>query len=117
MSPTKSSTSTSTSSSNTPLSERSPNTSSPIKATNSLSEKVVAMDDMKMPRFDHTAQKYTAHTQGQQTQTYISPSDAMQSPTTKKLSEIKGRRFMNAKPQTLFAKTLNQESLRAQSRN
>ncbi|KAJ5657737.1 Spo12 [Penicillium longicatenatum] len=36
---------------------------------------------------------------------YISPSDDIMSPCTKKLSDIKGKRFKNAgKPQSLFAK-------------
>ncbi|KAJ5378759.1 Spo12 [Penicillium cosmopolitanum] len=36
---------------------------------------------------------------------YVSPSDDIMSPCTKKLSDIKGKRFKNAgKPQSLFAK-------------
>ncbi|KAJ5134613.1 Spo12 [Penicillium atrosanguineum] len=36
---------------------------------------------------------------------YVSPSDELMSPCTKKLSDIKGKRFKNAgKPQSLFAK-------------
>ncbi|EXJ83904.1 hypothetical protein A1O1_07533 [Capronia coronata CBS 617.96] len=130
MSPTKLTSATSADSvSNTnPLTERSPNTASPSKPKASDKITTSAMDGKQMPRFDHTAQKYPVASasasagqgQGQsQNQTYISPSDAMQSPTTKKLSEIKGRRFMNAKPQTLFAKTLNQNhaSLNFQARD
>ncbi|EXJ79865.1 hypothetical protein A1O3_08150 [Capronia epimyces CBS 606.96] len=104
MSPTKTVSSSSLVNSNststsTPLFERSPNTASPSKTKSSTSSKTITtMDDKPVPRFDHTAQKYTvtaALGQSQsQSQTYISPSDAMQSPTTKKLSEIKGRRFM-----------------------
>ena len=33
------------------------------------------------------------------------------SPTTKKLSEIKGRRFGSGKPQSLFAKTVEKRAL------
>lgn len=47
-------------------------------------------------------------------QTYISPSDNIMSPTTKKLSAIKGRRFASAKPQSLFAKTLGKQALRSE---
>ncbi|KAL1885243.1 hypothetical protein Plec18167_001900 [Paecilomyces lecythidis] len=37
--------------------------------------------------------------------TYVSPSDGIQSPCTKKLSDLKGKRFKNAgKPQSLFTK-------------
>lgn len=53
------------------------------------------MDGKQIPKFEHTARNFTvAAAQGHGQTTYISPSDAMQSPTTKKLSEIKGRRFM-----------------------
>jgi hypothetical protein len=49
-------------------------------------------------------------------QAYISPSDNIMSPTTKKLSQIKGRRFGSAKPQSLFAKTLGKQVLRSQEK-
>ncbi|KAL1995209.1 hypothetical protein VTN49DRAFT_1396 [Thermomyces lanuginosus] len=47
--------------------------------------------------------------------TYVSPSDNIMSPCTKKLSDLKGKRFKNAaKPTNLFAnlskKTLEQSS-------
>jgi hypothetical protein len=38
------------------------------------------------------------------------------SPTTKKLSAIKGRRFGSAKPQSLFAKTLGKQALRTEDK-
>ncbi|KAL2001976.1 hypothetical protein VTN02DRAFT_891 [Thermoascus thermophilus] len=43
---------------------------------------------------------------GDQSQgTYVSPSDDIMSPCTKKLSDLKGKRFKNVgKPQSLFAK-------------
>ncbi|KAJ5795096.1 Spo12 [Penicillium paradoxum] len=41
----------------------------------------------------------------EQPTSYVSPSDDIMSPCTKKLSDIKGKRFKNAgKPQSLFAK-------------
>ncbi|KAJ5512336.1 Spo12 [Penicillium fimorum] len=41
----------------------------------------------------------------EQPASYVSPSDDIMSPCTKKLSDIKGKRFKNAgKPQSLFAK-------------
>jgi hypothetical protein len=49
-------------------------------------------------------------------QAYISPSDNIMSPTTKKLSQIKGRRFGSAKPQSLFAKTLGKQALRSEEK-
>ncbi|KAI1617990.1 hypothetical protein EDD37DRAFT_621422 [Exophiala viscosa] len=106
MSPTKSSTTTSA------LTERSPNTGSPTKPQ-SPKKMGLSIEEKEMPRFSHTAQKYAVGEA--QNQTYISPSDAIASPTTKKLSEIKGKRFMSAKPQrTLFAKTLADKSLKMQ---
>ncbi|CAI7582071.1 Spo12 [Penicillium manginii] len=42
---------------------------------------------------------------GEKPTAYVSPSDDIMSPCTKKLSDIKGKRFKNAgKPQSLFAK-------------
>ncbi|KAJ9647446.1 uncharacterized protein PV06_00159 [Exophiala oligosperma] len=90
------------------LAERSPNTCSPTKSQSSEKTKQ-SIDEKAMPRFNVSAQQYIAgHGQNQ---TYISPSDAIASPTTKKLSAIKGKRFANAKPQMLFAKTLAKQSL------
>ncbi|CAI7609971.1 hypothetical protein N7527_009559 [Penicillium freii] len=44
-------------------------------------------------------------TSEEQPTAYVSPSDELMSPCTKKLSDIKGKRFKNAgKPQSLFAK-------------
>ena len=95
MSPTKSASSASTAAA---LTERSPNTCSPTKSQSQseLLEKSSAnktiMDEKAMPQFDCAAQQYSmGHGQNQ---TYISPSDAIASPTTKKLSQIKGKRFM-----------------------
>ncbi|KAK2732496.1 hypothetical protein FQN55_004073 [Onygenales sp. PD_40] len=43
---------------------------------------------------------------------YISPSDGIMSPCTKKLSDLKGKRFKNAgKPQSLFAKAIGKKSV------
>ncbi|PGG96481.1 hypothetical protein AJ79_09571 [Helicocarpus griseus UAMH5409] len=43
---------------------------------------------------------------------YISPSDGIMSPCTKKLSDLKGKRFKNAgKPQNLFAKAIGKKSV------
>lgn len=84
MSPTKSS---------SVLAERSPNAASPTKPqAPKKMDMDMHMEQKGIPVFHHAVQKYavgTAHNQ-----TYISPSDAIASPTTKKLSEIKGKRFM-----------------------
>ncbi|MCJ1382890.1 hypothetical protein MMC17_006003 [Xylographa soralifera] len=47
---------------------------------------------------------------GQKT-TYISPSDTIMSPTTQKLAGMRQKRFMKAKPQSLFAKTSSKNML------
>jgi len=77
------------------------------------------MSDSKLPFLDDkTAMPKFEPQQGttnSTNQTYISPSDAIRSPTTKKLSEIKGKRFASAKPKTLFAQTVERQNLKAQS--
>ena len=52
----------------------------------------------------------------QQTATYVSPSDNILSPTSKKLSEIKGKRFAAGKPQSLFAKTVSRQGMKSEER-
>jgi len=51
-----------------------------------------------------------------QKQTYVSPSDNILSPTSKKLSEIKGKRFASGKPQSLFAKTVSRQGMKSEER-
>lgn len=84
----------------TPLAERSPKATSPSK--NNTSEKTAFGEDiLKMPA---TA---AFPIRNDQTTSYISPSDAMMSPTSKKLSEIKGRKLAGSKQlngRELFAK-------------
>jgi hypothetical protein len=87
-----------------PLAELSPNKTSPTKPTSQTS--------------DHTFQpngllkgENAARQCQQGKQSYVSPSDTIMSPTTKKLSEIKGRRFGAGKPQSLFAKTVEKRAL------
>ncbi|PGH31024.1 hypothetical protein GX50_06182 [[Emmonsia] crescens] len=49
---------------------------------------------------------------------YISPSDGIMSPCTKKLSDLKGKRFKNAgKPQSLFAKAISKKSIEKMNMN
>jgi hypothetical protein len=87
-----------------PLAELSPNKTSPTKPTSQPS--------------DHTFQpsgllkdENVARQCQQGKQSYVSPSDTIMSPTTRKLSEIKGRRFGSGKPQSLFAKTVEKRAL------
>ncbi|KPI42398.1 uncharacterized protein AB675_9839 [Cyphellophora attinorum] len=82
-----------------PLTERSPNTS-PSK-TNTADKTASNNDLLKMPA---TA---AFPIRNDQTTSYISPSDAMMSPTSKKLSAIKGRKMAGSKQlngRELFAK-------------
>ena len=88
-----------------PLTELSPNTSSPTKATN---------PDHKF-RPD-VLKDENSSTKEQKSQSYVSPSDTIMSPTTKKLSEMKGKRFASAKPQSLFAKTVGRQALRSEEK-
>ncbi len=51
-----------------------------------------------------------------QKQTYVSPSDNILSPTTKKLNELKGKRFASGKPQSLFAKTVSRQGMKSEEK-
>jgi len=90
------------------LSERSPNTSSPSPKKAQSPEKgfkncqdTLTMNEKPVPRFELNT--YTIIGHDQTTATYISPSDAIRSPTTKKLSEIKGKRFQYVIVIVIFA--------------
>jgi hypothetical protein len=76
--------------STSPLTERSANSLSPTKPVS----KSPGDNKFSMPRFE-MPQRVKDETDSQ---TYISPSDAIRSPTTKKLSEIKGKRFAYVTP-------------------
>jgi hypothetical protein len=84
------------------LAELSPNTTSPSKASSESDQKEksqkTALD--KMP----ATAAFPIH--NDHTSTYISPSDSMMSPTSKKLSEIKGRRLAGAKSKQLNGREL-----------
>lgn len=90
----------------TALAELSPNTTSPIKASSTTdplklkSSKPLAEALDKMP----ATASFPIH--NNHTTNYISPSDAMMSPTSKKLSEIKGRRLAGAKSKQLNGREL-----------
>jgi hypothetical protein len=86
-----------------PLAELSPNKTSPTKASQTSNH---IFQPSNLLKDENVAQQCQ---QGKQS--YISPSDTIMSPTTKKLSEIKGRRFASGKPQSLFAKTVEQRAL------
>jgi hypothetical protein len=87
-----------------PLAELSPNKTSPTKPTSQASDHIFQPSGLL--KDENAAQQYQ-----QSKQSYVSPSDTIMSPTTKKLSEIKGRRFGSGKPQSLFAKTVEKRAL------
>ncbi|KAL1972032.1 hypothetical protein VTN31DRAFT_7251 [Thermomyces dupontii] len=68
---------------------------------------VQPMDDHRKALQDRLTNRdeYVARIRALRAQsTYVSPSDNIMSPCTKKLSDLKGKRFKNAaKPTTLFA--------------
>ncbi|RDW78765.1 Spo12 family protein [Aspergillus mulundensis] len=85
----------------TPLAARSPNTHLAVSNEQDL-KAASTMDPM-----DQHRQKLQGKIENQDSQqaSYVSPSDDIMSPCSKKLSDLKGKRFKNAgKPQSLFAK-------------
>lgn len=91
-----------------PLSELSPNTNT-TSPTKSQSTFTASTTHNSRPEVFKDENKNTNVERDGAKQTYISPSDTIMSPTTKKLSQIKGRRFAAAKPQSLFAKTVGKQ--------
>lgn len=89
-----------------PLAELSPNKTSPTKSHYTASSDIKSRAEVIRDENAMQQQDGAKHT-------YISPSDNIMSPTTKKLSEIKGRRFGAGKPLSLFAKTLGKQALRS----
>ena len=81
-----------------PLAELSPNTTSPSKSAAPVKSSQNLFE--KMP----ATAAFPIH--NRHTPNYISPSDAMMSPASKKLSEIKGRRLASAKTTKLNSRAL-----------
>ncbi|KAF9890949.1 hypothetical protein FE257_005206 [Aspergillus nanangensis] len=98
-----------------PLSARSPNTHLAVnhdKANNDLKAAPATINSMEYHR--QILQGKLDNGDKQQA-SYVSPSDDIMSPCSKKLSDLKGKRFKNAgKPQSLFAK-LGKKSFEQQS--
>lgn len=74
------------------LAELSPNTTSPSKASSNSDSKEKSSNTVVDP-FSKMPATAAFPIHNDHTSNYISPSDNMMSPTSKKLSEIKGRRF------------------------
>ncbi|KAL2219858.1 Spo12 family-domain-containing protein [Thermoascus aurantiacus ATCC 26904] len=89
-----------------PLADRSPNAR--LQASNGHNGgdlKAAAADVNSLEYHRQVLQEKLARGENRSQGTYVSPSDDIMSPCTKKLSDLKGKRFKNAgKPQSLFAK-------------
>ncbi|KAI9837554.1 MAG: hypothetical protein M1819_007205 [Sarea resinae] len=89
--------------SSTVLSDRDVNASAPQTAGNAMDK--VGSDANKPKSMEYHRQVLQSRLNSEQnTSTYVSPSDTIMSPCTKKLSAYKNKHFMKAKPQSLFAK-------------
>lgn len=101
-----------------PLTELSPNTTSPTKSSSTTTELKFRAADVVHNNNKNTSTTYHHHHHNENAaaaaataeQKYVSPSDHIMSPTTKKLSAIKGKRFGAARPQSLFAKTVGKQA-------
>ncbi|MCJ1289991.1 hypothetical protein MMC34_001526 [Xylographa carneopallida] len=92
------------------LAARDINTSAP-HATKPDSKPLMANDqDTKSMEYHRQILQSKLAEDGQKS-TYISPSDTIMSPTTQKLAGMRQKRFMKAKPQSLFAKTSSKNML------
>ncbi|KAJ5495394.1 hypothetical protein N7539_000510 [Penicillium diatomitis] len=85
-----------------PLADRPTNTH---LANASSGDKFDSKADLSSMDFHRQALQAKLDGGEKQSNAYVSPSDDIMSPCTKKLSDIKSKRFKNAgKPQSLFAK-------------
>ncbi|OJD22630.1 hypothetical protein ACJ73_06021 [Blastomyces percursus] len=100
----------------TPLSDRSTNTHlptgvAPPMTTGDCGTDLKAATEMSMEYHRQVLKEKMENGKSEKGH-YISPSDGIMSPCTKKLSDLKGKRFKNAgKPQTLFAKAIGKKSI------
>ncbi|OQE17038.1 hypothetical protein PENSTE_c022G01314 [Penicillium steckii] len=88
-----------------PLADRPTNTHlANVNVNNDLKTDIKSADLSSMEQHRQMLQDKLDNGEKQPT-SYVSPSDDIMSPCSKKLSDIKGKRFKNAgKPQSLFAK-------------
>ncbi|KAK2873477.1 hypothetical protein FQN49_002333 [Arthroderma sp. PD_2] len=96
-----------------PLSDRPTNTHLPLSShsTGEDSGSDLKAATTKSMEYHRQVLKEKIDGDSQQSGHYISPSDGIMSPCTKKLSNLKGKKFKNAgKPQLLFAKALGKKS-------
>lgn len=90
----------------TALAELSPNTTSPIKSSSTTDPVKTKSSEPLAEPFSKMAPTASFPIHNDHTTNYISPSDNMMSPTSKKLSEIKGRRLAGAKSKQLGGREL-----------
>ncbi|KAL8737133.1 MAG: hypothetical protein Q9181_001978 [Wetmoreana brouardii] len=88
-----------------PLKSRSVNTSSPTKPSSTASKPIITEDEKPKSMEYHRQVLQSKLNDEGENHKYISPSDMIMSPATKKLEALKGKRFGKAKPQSLFANT------------
>ncbi|KAL8907399.1 MAG: hypothetical protein Q9207_001449 [Kuettlingeria erythrocarpa] len=88
-----------------PLKARDVNTSVPSPSKQASK---VAHEDQKPKTMEYHRQILQSRLEeDKDTSKYISPSDMIMSPATKKLEALKGKRFGKAKGQSLFANTMS----------
>ncbi|EAU30515.1 conserved hypothetical protein [Aspergillus terreus NIH2624] len=86
-----------------PLSARSPNTH--LVSHDKANDLKAAPAKMNSMEYHRQVLQGKLENGDKQQASYVSPSDDIMSPCSKKLSDLKGKRFKNAgKPQSLFAK-------------
>ncbi|EGD87794.1 hypothetical protein H112_04264 [Trichophyton rubrum D6] len=101
-----------TSPSKQPLSDRPTNTHLTMQNTSTEDcEADLKAATTKSMEYHRQVLKEKMEGDSQQSGHFISPSDGIMSPCTKKLSNLKGKKFKNAgRPQMLFAKALGKKS-------
>ncbi|KAL8772656.1 MAG: hypothetical protein Q9209_002317 [Squamulea sp. 1 TL-2023] len=87
-----------------PLKSRSVNTSPTKSFTATENEKPKSMDYHRQVLQSRLEEDKGKHT-------YVSPSDMIMSPATKKLEALKGKRFGKGKGQSLFANTTSKNAV------
>ncbi|MCJ1388344.1 hypothetical protein MMC18_001190 [Xylographa bjoerkii] len=92
------------------LAARDINTSAPHASNRDSKPTMDSGEDAKSMEYHRQILHSKLAEDGQKT-TYISPSDTIMSPTTQKLAGMRQKRFMKAKPQSLFAKTSSKNML------
>ncbi|GFF28159.1 protein BNS1 [Aspergillus udagawae] len=90
---------------NAPLADRSTNTHLAAANQDKVNELKSASGNPDSMEYHRSVLQGKLQNEDKNQASYVSPSDDIMSPCSKKLSDLKGKRFKNAgKPQSLFAK-------------